>query len=126
MYCSGLRFYQFFSDSKGNVHVPSQFHNCKKMSFQDSGIPTLLVSYPGSGNSWVRQLLETTTGIYTGSDRDCDVDYIKEGMLGEGIVSENVIAVKFHLGPLPEKWIFKKILNNGCQKTTKSKHIMRG
>ena len=90
--------------------MPSQFHNCKKMSFQNSGIPTLLVSHPGSGNSWVRQLLEATTGIYTGSVRDCDTDYIKIGMLGEGIVSDNVVAVKFHEGPLPKKWQFRKII----------------
>ena len=110
MYCTGLKLYAFFSDAEGMVQVPNQFHNCKKMSFQNSGIPALLVSYPGSGNSWVRQLLETTTGIYTGSHRDCDINYIEAGMLGEGIVSDNVIAVKFHLGPLPEKWQFKKVI----------------
>ena len=80
--------------------MPQQFHNYKKMSFRDSGIQTLLVSYPDSGNSWVHQLLETTTGIHTGSDRDFDVDYLKEGMLGEGIVSDHVLAVKFDLRPL--------------------------
>ena len=110
MYCSGLKIYQFFSDTKGNIRMPSQFHNCKKMSFQHSGIPTLLVSHPGSGNSWVRQLLEATTGIYTGSDRLCDLDYIKIGMIGEGIVSDNVVAVKFHQGPLPTNWHFRKII----------------
>ena len=110
MHCSGLKIYKFHSDSNANIRVPKQFHNCKKMSFRDPGIPTLLVSFPGSGNSWVRQLLEAATGIYTGSDRDCDVDYIEAGMLGEGIVSDSVIAVKFHLGPLPENWTFKKII----------------
>ena len=79
------------------------------MSFRDSGIPTMLVSYPGSGNSWVRQLLESATGIYTGSDKDCDLDYIKIGMLGEGITSNKVIAVKFHWEALP-KWTFKKVI----------------
>ena len=110
MYCSGLKIYQFFSDDKGNIRKPNQFHNCKKMSFQDSGTPTLLVSHPGSGNSWVQQLLEATTGIYTGSYRDCDIDYIKVGMFGEGIASNNVIAVKFHEGALPKKWHFEKII----------------
>ncbi|CAH0394429.1 unnamed protein product [Bemisia tabaci] len=28
---------------------------------------TALVSFPGSGNTWVRYLIETTTGIFTGS-----------------------------------------------------------
>ena len=92
------------------MQVSEPFHNCKNMSFRDSGIPTMLVSFPGSGNSWVRQLLESTTGIYTGSDRDCDLDYIKIGMLGEGITSQNVIGVKFHWGKLPADWPFKKVI----------------
>ena len=101
--------YKYLSDVDGNVQVPKQFHNCKKMSFRHYGISTLLVSWPGSGNSWVRQLLETTTGIYTGSYKDCDLAYINAGMLGEGIDSENVIAVKFHIGPYPE-FHFKKVI----------------
>ena len=108
MQCPGLTLYQFFLDSEGNVQVPKPFSNCKKMSFRDSGVPTMLVSFPGSGNSWVRQLLESTTGIYTGSVF-CDLDYIKNGMIGEGIHSQNVLAIKFHYGkppPLP----FKKIM----------------
>ena len=28
---------------------------------------TALVSFPGSGNTWVRYLLETASGIFTGS-----------------------------------------------------------
>ena len=106
--CTGLSIYKYFSDRKGNIRMPSQLHRCKKMSFQDSGIPTLLVSWPGSGNSWVRQLLEATTGIYTGAHRDCDIDYIKVGMLGEGISSENVVAVKYHKGRLIFK--MKKVI----------------
>ena len=109
MHCTGLYFYKYFSDEEGNVRIPNQFHNCKKMSFQNSGVVTLLVSWPGSGNSWVRQLLESTTGIYTGSDGDCDLSYINAGMFGEGINSEHVIAVKFHVGPLPTIR-FKKVI----------------
>ena len=90
MQCTGLYFYKYFSDEEGNVRIPNQFYNCKKMLFRNSGIVTLLVSWPGSGNSWVCQLLESTTGIYTGSDRDCDPSYINAGMFGEGINSEHV------------------------------------
>ena len=108
MKCPGLTLYNFFSDSEGNIQVPKPFHDCKEMSFRDSGAPTLLVSFPGSGNSWVRQLLESTTGIYTGSVF-CDLDYIKNGMLGEGVHSENVLAIKFHFGQLPTLPI-KKIM----------------
>ena len=109
LHCTGLMLYRYLLNSEGNVQVPKPFHNCKKMSFRDSGIPTLLVSFPGSGNSWVRQLLESATGIYTGADRDCDLDYIKYGMLGEGISSEHVLAIKFHFGLLPVH-PFKKVL----------------
>jgi hypothetical protein len=28
---------------------------------------TALVSFPGSGNTWVRYLLETASGVFTGS-----------------------------------------------------------
>ena len=31
-------------------------------------------------------------------------------MFGEGTTSDKVIAVKFHEGPLPENWHFKKII----------------
>jgi len=77
------------------VVVPRTYQQCKKMSFQNSGTPVALVSYPGSGNSWARVLLETTTGIYTGSVY-CDKHYLFSGMIGEGIASENVIAIKTH------------------------------
>lgn len=29
--------------------------------------PVALASYPGSGNTWIRQLIEAASGIYTGS-----------------------------------------------------------
>ena len=41
-------------------------------------------------------LLEATTGIYTSPHRDCGIKYIEAGMFSEGIVSDNVIAVKYH------------------------------
>ena len=42
-----------------------------------------LVSYPGSGNSWLRYLLEGSSGIFTGSIFN-DKKLIREGLLGEG------------------------------------------
>ena len=65
------------------------------MSFQEHGEVVGLISFPGSGNSWVRQLLETSTGVYTGSIY-CDHAYVEAGMIGEGVRSGNVIAVKSH------------------------------
>lgn len=56
---------------------------------------TALVSYPGSGNTWMRYLLQQSTGILTGS-------VYKDGKLkrndfpAEGIVNTSVIVVKTH------------------------------
>jgi Sulfotransferase domain len=68
---------------------------------RDSGL-TLLASYPRSGNSLARSLLEQCTGLVTGSDTRPDFDLSKElsvvhGMVGEGITSSRVaFAVKSH------------------------------
>ena len=87
--------------------IPSHQH-CKKMSFKNSGPIVSLSSIPGSGNSYVRQLLESATGIYTGAVW-CDPTYINAGMIGEGVDTNNVIAVKLHYyGPSGTK----KFLNN--------------
>jgi hypothetical protein len=40
--------------------------------------PMALVSYPGSGNTWIRQLIEGLTGIFTGSVYE-DEDIILKG-----------------------------------------------
>lgn len=61
---------------------------------------TLLASYPRSGNSLARSLLERTTGIVTGSDTRPDRSLSRElaeqhKLVGEGIV-QNVAFVKTH------------------------------
>ena len=43
---------------------------------------TALVSYPGSGNTWVRYLIEGATGVFTGSVFD-DTSLVGEGHWGE-------------------------------------------
>ena len=57
--------------------------------------PVGLVSVPGSGNTWVRELLETATGICTGSIY-CDHSLRNAGMIGEYIKTGRVIVVKTH------------------------------
>ena len=67
----------------------------KKISFINRTSPIVaLVSFPGSGNSWVRHLIEQATGIYTGS-LYCD-QTLKAFFPGEHLVSGNVIVVKTH------------------------------
>ena len=91
--CAGYSILQ-----KSFVYIPPSHQHCKKMSFKSSGPVVALGSVPGSGNSWVRQLLESATGVYTGAVY-CDKSYIEEGMIGEGVTTENVIAIKSHASP---------------------------
>ena len=59
-----------------------------------------LMSYPRSGNSYLRQLLEKATGIVTGSDsrsnRTLAASLIRCGFNGEGVVDSSVWVVKSH------------------------------
>jgi hypothetical protein len=60
----------------------------------------LLVSYPRSGNSYVRKMLELKTGLITGSDsrpnRTLSASLLKFGYCGEGVVDQSVWVVKSH------------------------------
>ena len=56
----------------------------------------LLQSYPGSGNTWVRHLIEELTGVFTGSVY-CDQLLIASGMWGEGMDTQYVSVVKDHM-----------------------------
>jgi len=93
-----------------SCQIPEHFQECHKMSFRSSELVTLLVSYPGSGNSWVRQLLESATGIYTGSVY-CDPSYVASGMVGEGLRTGNVIVVKTHFTKIKSSKIIYLIRN---------------
>ena len=76
--------------------VPSQDipRRCK---FRDGrGVDSVaLVSVPGSGNTWVRGLLEKVTGICTGSIY-CDAPLRVSGFIGEYIHDGSVLVVKTH------------------------------
>ncbi|OQS00964.1 hypothetical protein ACHHYP_20085 [Achlya hypogyna] len=69
-----------------------------------------IVSYPRSGNSLMRGLLESVTGIYTGCDtqpdRSLSVELQKYGMKGEGVVDDSVWFVKSHY---PERSGYKPV-----------------
>lgn len=76
----------------------------------------LLVSYPRSGNSYLRKLIEKETSIVTGSDsrpnRTLSASLLKFGYKGEGIVDDSVWVVKSHF---PErlgyvKFYVKKVI----------------
>lgn len=57
--------------------------------------PVALTSLPGSGNTWVRQILETITGICTGAIY-CDVSLRSSGFTGESVREGSVLVVKTH------------------------------
>jgi len=67
----------------------------------------LLVSYPRSGNSYVRKIMEAKSGIVTGSDsrpnRTLAISLLKYGYCGEGITDQSVWLVKSHF---PERMGF--------------------
>ena len=68
---------------------------CNKRKFLDQTSPIVaLVSFHGSGNTWVRHLIEQATGVFTGSIY-CDPG-LKVAFPGESIVSGNVIVTKTH------------------------------
>ncbi len=75
--------------------------------------PVALVSCPGSGNTWVRGLLEKATGICTGAIY-CDPDLRAKGFKGESIHDGSVLVIKTHV-PVPQ-WkdakITRRILKN--------------
>ncbi len=77
------------------VQIPSKF---LPNGYRNERI--LLLSYPRSGNTFLRQLLEQKTGLVTGSDsrsnRPLAASLIQYGFKGEGIVDSSVWIVKSH------------------------------
>ena len=61
--------------------------------------PVALASFPGSGNTWLRGLLELATNICTGSIY-CDRDLRAGGFAGEGLYSSSTLVVKTHKGSI--------------------------
>jgi hypothetical protein len=48
----------------------SKLHWCKPLRFRaPPGPVTALVSFPGSGNTWIRYLVQQATGIHTNFDQ---------------------------------------------------------
>lgn len=72
-----------------------------------------LVSLPGSGNTWVRGLLEKATGVCTGSIY-CDKTLRAEGFCGEGLRSGAVLVVKTHDSTL--QWKGERPLDIGVRR----------
>ncbi|XP_031639557.1 uncharacterized protein LOC116351575, partial [Contarinia nasturtii] len=61
----------------------------------ENGHLTALASFPGSGNTWLRYLLQQATGIYTGSVYK-DFGLLKSGFPAEHVCNSSVLVVKTH------------------------------
>ena len=76
--------------------------------FIDGGTrnPVALASAGGSGNTWVRGLLEKGSGFCTGFNF-CDYMMRMKGFIGENINSGSVLVVKTHM-KMPQ-WLGSKV-----------------
>lgn len=87
------RFYQ--CQPSDNVHLSDQVMRCSERNFRGSNSPLVaLVSFHGSGNTWLRYLLEQATGYFSGSIY-CD-NILKKVFPGESVASGNVVVIKTH------------------------------
>ncbi|XP_046684262.1 WSCD family member GA21586 isoform X2 [Homalodisca vitripennis] len=69
-----------------------------------------LASFPGSGNTWLRYLLQQATGVYTGSVYK-DYGLLKNGFPAESVVNGSVSVVKTHeWGPTSRKRFHRAVL----------------
>ncbi|XP_048240954.1 WSC domain-containing protein 2-like [Haliotis rufescens] len=69
---------------------------CPIPSLSNRTLPkTALASYPGSGNTWMRHLLQELTGIYTGAIYK-NKKLMENGFPGEGRTDGTVVAIKTH------------------------------
>jgi hypothetical protein len=76
------------------------FHNSDKNEFthgtsEKSNRVCALASFPGSGNTWLRYLLQQASGVLTGSVYK-DFGLLKSGFPAESISNKSVLIVKTH------------------------------
>lgn len=76
------------------TNVTVQDNGCRFIPNQTRGA-VALASFPGSGNTWLRTIIEHTTGVCTGS-YCCDMSLRYKGFSGENIRSGKVMVVKTH------------------------------
>ena len=86
--CANISLYRFLNQST----------NCWRGKCQrDNYLRTGIVSMPGSGNSWVRHLIQMATGIHTGSVYEVNIKQRPKVFQFEGIQNSSVIGIKDHL-----------------------------
>ena len=81
-------------DSVNGTNITLPAPKCKFINGTDRD-PVALVSLPGSGNTWVRGILEYMTGVCTGAIY-CDISLRSHGFTGEYVRGGSVLVVKTH------------------------------
>ncbi|XP_065832234.1 WSCD family member GA21586-like, partial [Oscarella lobularis] len=72
------------------------YYPCVVPTFLRRQAPIIaLASFPGSGNTWMRYLLEQSTGVLTGSVYN-DGSLVSIGFLGENVMNPTVLVHKTH------------------------------
>jgi len=86
----------------------------KNRNFMNGSIlvPPLLASFPGSGNTWTRLLVEYSSSLYTGSIYNDNT--IIHGYLKEPYCQKNMIAIKAHPNHLSIDKNGKIYINNSA------------
>ena len=83
------------TETKSNI-VASKNQECHKLSvkFAEAGsLPLMaLVSFPRSGNTWIRSLIEMATGIFTGSEYNTVT--LLDSFPGESVWSDGTTIVQ--------------------------------
>lgn len=102
------RYYKYGPYEPQKIIKSDPSHNCSITLGQNLEIVPL-VSFPGSGNTWLRHLLEEVSGTFTGSVYN-DWRIYKKGFTGEyeHPLAKNTLVVKTHLGNpgnRDEKWL---------------------
>lgn len=74
----------------------SRIHWCSDLKYLEPPKHAIaLASFPGSGNTWLRYLLQQATGFYTGSVYK-DYGLLKNGFPAESVSNGSVLVVKTH------------------------------
>ncbi|XP_018574207.1 WSCD family member AAEL009094 [Anoplophora glabripennis] len=89
----------------------SKINWCSELKYVDPPRETVaLASFPGSGNTWLRYLLQQATGFFTGSVYK-DYGLLKNGFPAESVLNGSVLVVKTHeWGPKARSKFSKAIL----------------
>ena len=81
-------------DHRATCHTEHGYRRFFNQKQRARNLPPLLWTFPGAGNTWIRMLLDYSTGIYSGSI------YGDPSLLpllpGEGRCDRSVVAVKAH------------------------------